>query len=194
MKVRKDRSDKVVVEMDRTGSALPPIAVPELLLKHILVPVDFSECSRKALQYATSFAKQFSAGITLLHVVVAVPPPPQMMVFETETVRAKYHEEAARNLSDWRNEVVPRASVKALVREGISAHQEIVAMAYECNCDLIVIGNHGRSGLSRMLTGSTAERVVRHAPCPVLIVRERQHEFLVGAERSSSSSEKSVAV
>ncbi len=192
MKVRKDRSDKVILEMDRTGAALPPVAVPELLLRHILVPVDFSQCSHKALQYATSFAKQFSANITLLHVVVSVPPPPQMVVFETETARSKCHEEAARHLSEWRNEVVPRASVKALVREGVSAHQEIVALAHECNCDLIVIGNHGRSGLSRMLTGSTAERVVRHAPCTVLVVRERQHEFLVGATQSGS--EKSVAV
>jgi len=193
MKVRKDRSDRVVVEMDRTGAALPPIAVPELSLRHILVPVDFSDCSRKALQYAISFAKQFSSNITLLHVVVTMPPPPQMMVFESETVRAKYQEEAARHLSEWRNEVVPRASVKALVREGVSAHQEIVALAHEINCDLIVIGNHGRSGLSRVLTGSTAERVVRHAPCPVLVVRERQHEFLVGAAEGSSG-EKSVAV
>lgn len=193
MKIRKDRSDKVVLEMDRTDSALPPVSVPELLLKHILVPVDFSDCSRKALQYAMSFAKQFSAAITLLHVVVAVPPPPQMMVFENETLRSKYHEEAAKNLSEWRGEVVSRAPVKALVREGFSAHQEIVAMAHQCNCDLIVIGNHGRSGLSRMLTGSTAERVVRNAPCPVLIVRERQHEFLVGATESASA-EKSGAV
>jgi|SRR6185312_13547969 len=186
MKIRKNRSDKVVLEMDRTESALPPVAVPELLLRHILVPVDFSDCSRKALEYAVSFAKQFSANITLLHVVVSVPPPPQMMVFESDTVRAKYHEEAAKHLCDWRSEVVSRASVKALVREGVSAHQEIVALAHECNCDLIVIGNHGRSGLSRMLTGSTAERVVRHAPCPVLIVRERQHEFLVGVREGSS--------
>jgi len=192
MKVRKDRFDKVVLEMDKTGPALPPVAVPELLLKHILVPVDFSECSRKALQYAVSFAKQFCADITLLHVIVTVPPPPQMMVFESETVRAKYHEEAAKRLSDWRGEVVSRAPVKAIVREGIAAHQEIVAMAHQCNCDLIVIGNHGRSALSRMLTGSTAERVVRNAPCPVLIVREREHEFLVGANEGSS--EKSVAV
>lgn len=192
MKVRKNRSDKVVVEMDRTDLALPPIAVPELTLKHILVPVDFSECSRKALQYAVSFAKQFSATISLLHVVVTVPPPPQMMVFESEALRGKYYEDAAKRLSDWRNEVASRASVKAIVREGVSAHHEIVSLAHECNCDLIVIGNHGRSGWSRMLTGSTAEKVVRHAPCPVLIVREREHEFLVGA--TEGRSEKSVAV
>jgi nucleotide-binding universal stress UspA family protein len=190
MKIKKDRSH-VVVETDRKESGLLPGVAPELRLKQILVPVDFSECSHKALQYGVSFARQFNAEVLLLHVVVTVPPPPQMLVFELETLRANYYEEAAKHLSEWRKEVVSRASVKAIVREGVAAHREIVAAAHECNSDLIVIGNHGRGGLSRVLTGSTAERVVRHAPCPVLVVRGREHEFLVGAK---SSEEKSVAV
>jgi nucleotide-binding universal stress UspA family protein len=193
MKVRKGRSQKIVVEMDRRSPALPPIALPEFRLRRILVPVDFSECSLKALEYAVSFAKQFSAEVMLLHVVVAIPPPPQMLVLEAETLRGKYYEEAAKRLSEWRKKVVSRASVKATVRQGTSAHQEIIAAAQECNSDLIVIGNHGRSGLTRVLTGSTAERVVRHAPCPVLVVRGREHEFLVGASEIGSA-ERSVAV
>ncbi|HEY2083873.1 MAG TPA: universal stress protein [Verrucomicrobiae bacterium] len=191
MKIKKDRSH-VIVEMGRKESGLPPAGVAELRLRHILVPVDFSECSHKALQYAVSFARQFGAELMLLHVVVAVPPPPQMLVFEAETLRGKYHEEAAKHLSDWRKEVASQISVKAVVREGMAAHQEIVAAAHECNSDLIVIGNHGRGGLARVLTGSTAERVVRHAPCPVLVVRGREHEFLVNAVESAK--EKSVAV
>jgi universal stress protein A len=193
MKVKKDRSHNMVLEVNRNNS-LPPISVPELRLKHILVPVDFSECSHKALEYAVSFAKQFGADVMLLHVVVAVPPPPQMLVMETENLRSKYHEEAARRLSDWRQKVVSRASVKAAIRQGVSAHQEIVAAAQECDSDLIVIGNHGRTGLARVLTGSTAERVVRYAPCPVLVVRGHEHEFLIGATEAVSMGEKSVAV
>ena len=193
MKVKTDRAHKtVVLEMDRKSS-LPPVAVPELQLKHILVPVDFSDCSRKAMNYAASFAKQFNADITLLHVVVSVPLPPQMLVFEAETLSAKYHEQAARQLSEWRQEIVSEAAVKANVRPGTAAHQEIINAAHECNCDLIVIGSHGRSGLARMLTGSTAERVVRHAPCPVLVVREIEHEFLQGAGKAQAS-EKAGAV
>jgi nucleotide-binding universal stress UspA family protein len=115
-----------------------------------------------------------------------------MLVFEAETLRARYQEEAAKRLSKWRKEVASRSSVKAVVREGVAAHQEIVAAAHECNSDLIVIGNHGRGGLTRVLTGSTAERVVRHAPCPVLVVRGREHEFLVGARETSK--ENSMAV
>lgn len=191
MKIKKDRAhNTVVLEMDRKSS-LPPVAVPELQLKHILVPVDFSDCSRKALHYAASFARQFNADMTLLHVVVAVPLPPQMLVFESETLSAKYHEQAARQLAEWRKEIMSQAPVKATVRAGTAAHQEIIVAAHECNCDLIVIGSHGRTGLARMLTGSTAERVVRHAPCPVLVVRELEHEFLQGEKRETS--EKSVS-
>lgn len=191
MKIKKDRAhNTVVLEMDRKSS-LPPVAVPELQLKHILVPVDFSECSRKALDYAASFARQFNADVTMLHVVVAVPLPPQMLVFEAETLNAKYHEQAAKQLSEWRKEIAPRATVKATVRGGTAAHQEIITAAHECNCDLIVIGSHGRTGLARILTGSTAERVVRHAPCPVLVVREIEQEFLRGEKRETA--EKSVS-
>jgi len=183
MKIKKDRvHNTVVLEMDRKSS-LPPVAVPELQLKHILVPVDFSDCSRKALHYGASFARQFNADVTLLHVVVSVPLPPQMLVFEAETLTARYHEQAAKQLSEWRKEISSQAPVKATVRAGTGAHQEIIAAAHECNCDLIVMGSHGRSGLARMLTGSTAERVVRHAPCPVLVVRELEHEFLQGEKQ-----------
>lgn len=192
MKVKRDRSRKIIVEMDQNSAALPPIAVPELRLRHILVPVDFSDCSHKALQYAVSFAKQFNADILLLHVVVALPPPPQLLVFEAEGLRTKYYEEAARHLSEWRAEVLSRADVKTSVREGSSAQQEIVSMAQECNSDLIIIGNHGRSAMARFLMGSTAERVVRHAPCPVLVVRGQEHEFLVGADVPSEEQKSAV--
>lgn len=178
MRIRKDRSQRVVVEMDRKEIGLPPASLPEWRLRNILVPVDFSDCSRKAMHYASCFAKQFNAEVTLLHVVVGVPPPPQMMILEAETLTSKYREQAARQLAEWRKEITSHGTVKAVVRAGVAAHQEIVNAAQECNTDLIVIGNHGRTGLARLFTGSTTERVVRYAPCPVLVVREREHEFL----------------
>jgi nucleotide-binding universal stress UspA family protein len=181
MKARKNRSQNVVLEMNRKES-LPPIALPGWRLRHILVPVDFSDSSHKAMHYAACFAKQFSSELMLLHVLVAVPPPPQMLIFEAESLSSKFHEDAARQLSEWRKEVASQATLKAVVRPGNAAYQEILAAAHECNTDLIVMGNHGRSGLARMFTGSTAERVVRNAPCPVLVVREREQEFIEGAE------------
>ena len=154
----------------------PPIALPSFRLKKILLPVDFSLTSRKAVAYAASFARQFSAEVLLLHVIEPIPMAPQpdmlpIMVFGRE-IRA----ERARRLSQWRSEFRPRASVTAILREGV-AHHEIVAMAREDDVDLIVIGTQGRTGWSHLF-GSTAEWVVRHAPCPVLVVREREHDFV----------------
>lgn len=181
------------MEMGRNEAPLPPVALPEWRLKHILVPVDFSECSHKAMQYAACFARQFNAEVTLLHVLVAVPAPTQMMIFEPETFTAQHHEDVARQLSEWRKEITSQATVKAVVRTGTSANQEIVAAAHECNMDLIIIASHGRTGLAHLFTGRTTERVVRHAPCPVLVVREREHDFLQ-EPAIPGASEKSVAV
>lgn len=171
MKVRTGRSRNVMLEMEPKDSAFPPIPLPELRLQRILLPVDFSECSRKALQYAVSFARQFHAEVVLLHVVEVVP-------VEGHTVAVEIREEAARQLSEWRKEIVSRATVKAVVTEAHSAHEAIVEAARESNVDMIVLGTHGRTGLAHLVLGSTAERVVRHAPCPVLVVRAREHEFL----------------
>lgn len=190
MKVRtSSRSHNVVLEMGPSDSALPPGAVAELQLKRILAPVDFSECSHKAFQYAVHFAHQFNAELMLLHVVVNVPPPPQMLVFQSEELRGKYQEETARELANWRRGIVPALSVKAVTRVGTSAHQEIVDAARESNCDLIIIGHHGRTGLSRLLIGGTAERVVRYAPCPVLVIRDREHDFVRQAATESATSQ-----
>jgi nucleotide-binding universal stress UspA family protein len=78
-----------------------------------------------------------------------------------------------------------------VVRNGSSAYQEIIGAATDGNVDLIIIGTHGRSGLAHVFLGSTAERVTRHAPCPVLVVREQEHDFVPGAEaRSRSATER----
>jgi nucleotide-binding universal stress UspA family protein len=183
MKVRTSpKTGGMVMELERKETALPAVPLAEIQLKRILVAVDFSACSCKALQYAVSFAKQFSAEIVLLHVV---QPPVYSegavvavtAVFDDSTIR----EAAAKQLSEWRNEIASGATVKANVRTGIPYH-EIVRAAEETNTDLIVIGTQGRSGLARMFIGSTAERVVRHAPCPVMVIREREHDFVCEPE------------
>lgn len=175
------RSGHVVLEMGQKDSVLPPVAVPEVELKRILVPVDFSECSHKAFHYAIQFARQFNAELLLLHVLESVPTPPQPFILdvtENQKLIAEQYEEAAKQLSHWRREAAPNSSVRAVTRAGIAAHQEIIEAARENNADLIVIGNHGRTGLARLFLGGTTERVVRHAPCPVLVIREREHDFV----------------
>lgn len=173
IKVR-PRPKSVVVEVERLEKELPPIAVTSLQLKKILLPVDFSGTSRKALGYVVSFAKQFNAEAVLLHVIEPAAAAPQTETFSAIINSPKRREDCEEQLSQWRHEFRPGAQTE--LREG-SASREIVRAADEHNVDLIIIGTQGRTGLARMF-GSTAEWVVRHAPCPVLIVRERERDFV----------------
>lgn len=149
-------------------------------LKRILVPIDFSENSMKALRYAAAFARQFDAKVSLLHVVVPVPVAAD---YGYGPVIPPYQEEMAiRRIEDQlaalgRKEVGAERLSEVAVRCG-SAFDEIGRAAKELAVDLIVLSTHGYTGLKHILLGSTAERVVRHAPCPVLVVREQEPEFV----------------
>lgn len=165
------------------GTAPAPSAVldppPERMsLKRILVPIDFSEASLKALRYAVPFAEQFGATICLVHVI----EPASFMNDLPNVVLVRSDEEEAKEA---RNQLVSLAQkeieelipINPQVRTGKPFH-EIVELAKTLEIDLIIIATHGHTGLKHCLLGSTAERVVRHAPCPVLVVREHEREFL----------------
>lgn len=169
-----------------SGTAgFPPATFLKIALKNILVPVDFSESSRKAVRYATSFARQFSAQVLLLHVVEPVPPPAPDYIIGDGLADSIQTQRAARHLAKWLKAIDSLIPARGSVQTG-NASWEIVRAAEENNIDLIVIGMRGRTKLARLLLGSTAERVVRHAPCPVMVIREREHDFLVKAERQSA--------
>jgi len=185
LRVSPKKGRPLTVELESEEDALPPIPLPELQVKRILVPTDFSPPSRKAANYAASLAKQFGAEILMLHVVEPVTPPPSLALVMTEDLDRHMREEAARRLADWRKEIGV-TTMKANVRTGAPYH-EIIAAAEETNTDLIVIGTHGHRKLAQIFLGSTAERVVRHARCPVLVVREREHDFLVGTEAATET-------
>jgi nucleotide-binding universal stress UspA family protein len=148
-----------------------------LKLRNILVPLDFSEPAEKALRYAVAFGGRFEARITLLHVrelpyylaepgfVPAVTPIDDPSEAVTRRLEA-----------DVRRLVPPEMHERTLLRVG-APFDEICKAAAELNTDLIILSTHGYTGLKHALMGSTAERVVRHAPCPVLVVRKRQHEL-----------------
>jgi nucleotide-binding universal stress UspA family protein len=95
-------------------------------------------------------------------------------------------EHAAKRLAEWRR-TLTGLTVKANVRSG-TPYYEIVRAAEETNTDLIVLSTHGRTGLAHVFIGSNAERVVRHAPCPVLVVRQREHDFLSAADSGTATS------
>ena len=179
------RSGKVVIEVESREAGLPPSAIPEMKLKRILLPSDFSACSHKALGYAVSLAHQFQAELFLLHVVENIYPPPELLVVDSSALHYRVREEAERQLAPWAKEI-SGLRAHAFIRTG-SPYHEIVAAADENNIDLIILGTHGRSGVAHLFLGSTAERVVRHAPCPVMVVREREHDFVETTETSTQA-------
>lgn len=152
---------------------------PALNIQQILVPTDFSEYSKKALKYAVSIAEQLGAKITLLHVVesLAASYPYAGYPFVVEPDEIVSAARATANQICKEEKINPQLIRETLVQEGIS-YREIVETAKALKMDLIIIATHGRTGLANVLLGSTTERVVRHAPCPVLVVREKEREFV----------------
>lgn len=150
-------------------------------IKRILCPTDFSEPSEHALKYGVSFARQYGATIYLLHVIEPVTAVPAIyldpaMTFED---RPELEKNVGQLLDDaLPGEVKTQVQVKTLIRRG-APFLEIIRTAREEEIDLIIISTHGRTGIAHMLLGSTAERVVRKAPCPVLTVKHPEHEFVM---------------
>lgn len=144
-------------------------------IRSILMPTDFSECADSALPYATSLARQMGARLICLHVIEALMPPvgyaPVAETIPTLDINEQLEESATRELP----KLAAREECAGLDVEEVLAHgesaSEIVRVAKEREVDLIVISSHGRTGLGRILFGSTAESVVRHAHCPVLVVK-----------------------
>ena len=171
MKIKpSSKNHGVVVELGPEESQFP--AANAFNLRKILVPVDFSDCSKKALQYAIPFTRQFGAELVLLSVIEPYPAVPEMAPTDFETI-----DDTRRHLETLRRTIPEMVHARTLLRTGSPA-AEIVAAAGDLGIDLIIIATHGRKGLTRMMLGSTTEKVVRHASCPVLIVREAEHEFI----------------
>lgn len=146
------------------------------MIKRILVPVDFSPPSLSALEYAIRVSRPLNAELATLFVVepayvygtptdVYGPPADFGWVVREEARRGR--ERLARLAADLRKR---KLHVHALVRRG-KASQCILSTAQRLRVDLIIMATHGRTGLSHLLLGSTAEKVVRLASCPVLTVR-----------------------
>jgi len=171
------KNGRVLMEVGRRD--VPLLASSPIKIREILVPVDFSDCAEKALKYAIPFAKQFEARITLLHVVqLNYLVGTEFATVDYTFVEKDLRTQAANHLERL-SSIDERVKCKTVVRTGQPV-VEIVEAAKKLQTDLIVISTHGRTGLKHVLLGSVAENVVRHAPCPVLVVREKEHEFVNG--------------
>jgi nucleotide-binding universal stress UspA family protein len=149
-------------------------------LRRILVPTDFSETSAAALRYGVELARRFTARLYLLH----VPDRPgdaagaEYPIGLFETMQNAAHDELRQLLTA---REVRELQPACAMRIGLPA-DEIVRHALDHDVDLIVMGTHGREGISRVLLGSVAEKVVRRAPCPVLTVHYPEKVFVVEDE------------
>lgn len=145
-------------------------------VRKILVPVDFSDSSRVALEHAAGWAGPFGAVIDVLHVWQAPAFIPTASLPEATPADATLVELVKRTAEQTLDRFVTEVKARGLaVREALSepgspAHT-IVDIAKKGGYDLIVLGTHGHTGFAHALIGSVAERVVRHASCPVLTVR-----------------------
>lgn len=141
-------------------------------IAHVLCPVDFSEISRRALDHAAALAQWYEARLTVLNLfpimpVMDVPP----LVLDDKT-----RNELTGELRRFTELVPAGVPLELRVEHAESIHEAIREQAVASGVDLLVIGSHGRSGFKRLLLGSVAERVIRHAPCPTMIVPARAHD------------------
>ena len=151
-------------------------------MKRILLPTDFSPFADHALTYAISFAKEYDAKLFLLHVIEDLVSVSYFEVFQAP-LPANFIEDVAAMAKKQVVELAARDELKGvetetLMRRGVP-FMEILSVAAELEIDMITIATHGRTGLKQMLFGSTAEKVVRKAPCPVLSIRHPEHEFVM---------------
>jgi nucleotide-binding universal stress UspA family protein len=150
-------------------------------IKRVIHPTDFSENSKEALEFALAICEWHKADLTLLHVceVLEFAPPEYYMDKDEVSRQLKERIDAAKKELDRvaAGHRKPTFRIQPLVVTG-KPFVEIIRVAKEQNADMIVLGTHGRTGLAHILIGSTSEKVVRKAPCPVLTVRSSTHKYV----------------
>ena len=153
--------------------------VPEI--KRVLVPIDFSDYSKNSLKFAVNFVQKFNAELHLIYVIepVIYPPDFSMGQIAIPSVDGEIDKRAIEELQNLaKNEIPADVKCKCTIKTG-KPYLEIIDTAKEEDIDLIIIASHGHTGVEHILFGSTAEKVVRKAPCPVLSFRDpaKGYEF-----------------
>ncbi len=148
----------------------------ELKIDKILVPIDFSEYSKMALDYSIEFSKRFNSELILIYVIEPIVYPSdfglgQIPISQVDfEIQSRAEDELKKLIED---KVPSEIKASYIVKTG-KPFLEIINSAKELNCDLIIIATHGHTGIEHILFGSTAEKVVRKSPVPVLAVREKK--------------------
>ena len=181
MKRKKPQKKKNVQPKRKPARVKKPVHPSSpIALRKILVPIDFSDYSKKALHYAVPFARQFNATIYLLYVVEPTIYPADFSFVQIgmpnveNELRTKGEQELQELIT---NEIKGAVPSEAFVKVGLP-FVEVVSFAKDEKIELIIVATHGHSGVEHVLFGSTAEKIVRKAPCPVLVVRSDERDFV----------------
>jgi universal stress protein A len=162
----------------------PPSAGFPLEVRQILAPTDLSEDSLKGLNYAVKLARHFGSKLTICHIMEDAPAVDYALSGAYFEEREAWQAEEQARLEQLCGAVTAEhPATEACFRSG-TLTEEIVAVAKEIAADLIVISTHDHPWFVRLLTGSDAERILRQARCPVLIVHQQEHDFIPDKSRS----------
>lgn len=141
--------------------------------RKILIPIDFSEYSLNALEYAKLFAEKFNAELILLNIIEPVVFTADLTIGQViPSIESELIQKSEGKIKELVNSLRDKFNVRGVVKVG-KPHVEIMEFAKEEGIDLIIIGSHGHTGVEQFLFGSTAERVIRKAICPVLIIKSK---------------------
>lgn len=148
-------------------------------MKKILVPVDFSKHSEYALEVASKIAKQHGAGIVLLH-MIGISDSVLANSEITEEAEAKYYLNLAKEkIKQYtEKEYLRKIPLEAII-QNYKDFEEVNNVAREKNCDLVVMGSYGTSGLSELFVGSNTEKVVRTSDVPVIVIKKPHEDFTI---------------
>jgi nucleotide-binding universal stress UspA family protein len=151
-----------------------------IALKKVLYPTDFSEYAAHALPYVLEFAKKFGAEVIVTH-VLAFPAyaGSYEIAVDMETIRGTMEKAARQKMDELEKSIAAEGvAVKGIIEEGVG-FVKIIDTARKESADIIIVATHGWGVLKHVLLGSTTEKLVRKAPCPVLTIRHPEHEFVL---------------
>jgi universal stress protein A len=151
-------------------------------IQGVLVPVDFSKESLLAAKFGASMAEEYKTRLYVLHVMEPIHPSLRGYIADFEAFQQKMIAQAREDLEN----VIPksvkdRIPVECILEMGNPTYV-IVEKAKELGVDVVVIATHGRTGLAHVMLGSVAEKVIRHAPCPVFVIRNPKDKYVYGWE------------
>jgi nucleotide-binding universal stress UspA family protein len=151
------------------------LASRQPIWKHVLAPTDLSPAAESGLEAAADLARRNAARVTVLNVIdlSGLGDSGRLLHESLQRIERELRQDATPRLEALCKQVFEEVPVEIRILEGMAASVAIAQYARDHAVDLIVLGSHGRTGLKRAFLGSVAERVVRSAPCDVLVVRSR---------------------